>query len=407
MSTGLRSGNGMVQAIRMGRSPQNSSTRTGTLASPHWVGTWSAVPQLTEPGNLPPEPGLSGATLRQVVHASIGGSQIRVGLSNANGNAPVTMNEVRIAASLGGSAIDTSTDKMLSFSGVASVTIPAGATAVSDPLDFTLSALGNVALTIAFGDVPSNVTGHPGSRTTSYLTCGNSAAEASITSAATTDHWYFITGIDVMADARSAAIVVLGDSISDGRGSTTNGNDRWPDNLARRLQANSATAMTAVLNQGVGGNSVLHGGNGPTALGRFHRDVVSQSGARWVIVLEGINDIGVATSLRVAADLIHAYRQFIDDAHKHDMLVYGVPILPFGGNTTYDSVEHQTARDTVNHWIRTSKEFDAVIDLDAAVRDPMAPTKLRLEYDCGDHLHLNPAGYQKMADSIDLTLFTR
>jgi lysophospholipase L1-like esterase len=198
--------------------------------------------------------------------------------------------------------------------------------------------------------------------------------------------------------------VTFGDSITDGRGSTTNGDNRWPDELSRRLRANSATAEVAVLNMGVGGNAVLSGGLGPTALQRFNRDVLAQRGARWLIVLEGVNDIGYSSSQQVATDLIAAYQQFIDGAHGQGMLVYGVPILPFGGSSYY-TAEHETARQTVNDWIRTSGRFDAVIDLDAAVRDPANPVNLLPAYDTGDHLHLDVAGLRAMADAIDLTLF--
>jgi lysophospholipase L1-like esterase len=221
-----------------------------------------------------------------------------------------------------------------------------------------------------------------------------------------TDHWYILSGIDLRLDDSYACVVTLGDSITDGRGSTTNGNDRWPDNLARRLQAEANTAKIGVLNQGIGGNAVVAGGLGPTALERFKHDVLEQNGVRWVIILEGVNDIGGSRSTKVATDLIAAYEQFIDKAHSQKILVYGVPILPFGGSM-YDSEDHEAARQTVNKWIRTSGKFDAVIDMDAAVRYPANPTKLLPAYDTGDHLHLSVAGYQKMAEAIDLNLFKK
>ena len=213
----------------------------------------------------------------------------------------------------------------------------------------------------------------------------------------------------MVADASSAAVVALGDSITDGRGSTTNGNDRWPDGLARRLQANPATAGVAVLNQGMGGNAVVSGGLGPTAMQRFANDVLGQRGVRWLIVLEGVNDIGAASGPAAAAAataLIAAFGRFVDLSHDRGIKVFGVPILPFGGSN-YDSAAHRAARQTVNDWIRTSGKFDAVIDLDAAVRDPANPLKLLPAYDTGDHLHLTPAGYRAMADAVDLSLFTR
>jgi lysophospholipase L1-like esterase len=219
-------------------------------------------------------------------------------------------------------------------------------------------------------------------------------------------HWYYLTGIDVEAPAASAAIVALGDSLTDGRGSTTDGNNRWPDDLAGRLHPNAATADVAVLNLGIGGNAVVSGGLGPTAEQRFSSDVLGQSGAKWLIVFEGVNDIGGSTGTSVAMDLITAYGQFIDMAHAHGLRAYGIPITPFGGSM-YDSADHQTARTTVNTWIRTSGRFDAVIDMDPIVADPANPANLLPAYDSGDELHLNATGYQKMADAIDLSLFSK
>jgi lysophospholipase L1-like esterase len=362
--------------------------------------------QLTEPRNLPPAPGLSNNTLRQVVHVTLGGSKLRLQFSNAYGSSPVTIKAAHLAVSKGGSAIDTATDKALTFKGVPSVTIPAKEAVYSDTIDFSAAPLSNLAVSIYFGKTSADVTGHPGSRTTSYIQTGDAVKAADMESAAKTDHWYILSGIDLWLDDSYACVVTLGDSITDGRGSTTNGNDRWPDNLARRLQADANTVKIGVLNQGIGGNAVVSGGLGPTALVRFKHDVLGQNGVRWVIVLNGVNDIGGSKSQKVATDLISAYEQFINKAHAHDILVYGVPILPFGGSM-YDSNDHEAARQTVNKWIRTSGKFDAVIDLDAAVCDPANPTKLLPAYDTGDHLHLSVAGYQKMAEAIDLNLFKR
>jgi lysophospholipase L1-like esterase len=374
----------------------------GQLAfTQQWVGTWVSAQQLTESSNMPPSPGLSNNTLRQVVHVTIGGSQLRVLFSNEYGNSALIIHSAHIAVSNGSGNINTGTDKALSFGGSASVTISAGQTVWSDTVSFNLAALSNLAVSLYFGSVPSNVTGHPGSRTTSYIQSGNAVTNTSL-SGSSTDHWYILAGIDVATDGTYAAVVTLGDSITDGRGSTTNGNDRWPDALARRLQANAETNKVAVLNQGIGGNAVVSGGLGPTAVSRFTRDVVNQSGVKWCIVLEGVNDIGGSQS---ATNLINAYNEFIDKAHANNILIYGVPILPFGGSQ-YDSSSHESTRQTVNDWIRTSGRFDAVIDMDAAVRDSSNPNRLASAYDSGDHLHLNPAGYQKMADSIPLSLLT-
>ncbi|RYZ09896.1 MAG: SGNH/GDSL hydrolase family protein [Myxococcales bacterium] len=368
-----------------------------------WVGTWACAPQTTEDANLPPSPGLAGNTLRQVVRTSIAGSRLRLRLSNEYGTAPVVLDSTHLALSQGGGAIDVATDKALSFNGAAAVTIPAGQLVWSDPVDFPLAPLAKVAVSIHFGAQTGAVTGHPGSRTTSYLQTGSAVATASLASATKTEHWYFITGVDVMADASSAAVVVLGDSITDGRGSTTDMNNRWPDALAERLQANTATAKVGVLNMGIGGNAVLSGGLGPTATARFDRDVLQQSGVRWLIVLEGVNDIGASGGATIATGLIDAFKTFVMKAKAANVRAYGVPILPVVGSQYAGG---ESTRKTVNDWIRTSNTFDAVMDLEAAVRDPASPTQLLPAYDSGDKLHPSPAGYKKMAEAVDLTLLT-
>jgi lysophospholipase L1-like esterase len=368
-----------------------------------WIGTWSTGPQLTEQANLPPAPGLANNTLRQKVFPTLSGSRVRVLFSNEFGNGPVTFNAAHIASAGNAGAIDVNTDRALAFNGMPSATIPAGGTQYSDPIDFPVTALSSVAITLQFGAAPSDVTGHPGSRTTSYLQAGNAVTAANV-AGATTDHWYYITGIDVEVPSPAGAIVALGDSITDGRGSTTNANDRWPDALARRLQADPTKTSIAVLNQGIGGNAVLTGGLGPTAVARFQRDVLEQRGVRWVIVLEGVNDLGGANDAGIADRMIQAYQGFIDRAHAQGLLVYGVPILPFAGSQ-YDTPVRLAARDTINNWVRTSGSFDAVIDLDAAVRDPANQSRLLGAYDSGDALHLNPTGYQAMGAAIDLSLF--
>jgi lysophospholipase L1-like esterase len=382
----------------------SSGSGGSTGGAGHWVGTWTGAPQLTETANLPPTP-LSNLTLRQVVHISLGGSQLRVRFSNEFGDGPVTITQANVAvcpATPVNSTIDTTTDRALSFSGTASTTIATGMAVWSDPVDFTLGALSNLAITTAFGSVPGNVTGHPGSRTTSYEQAGVSVSAANMTAAQTADHWYIISGVDVMASAPAMGIVVLGDSIADGRGSTTNGNDRWPDDLARRVHANAPTAGVAVMNQGIGGNAVTAGGLGPTAIARYSRDVLGQSGVRWVVVFEGVNDIGGSAT---ADSITSAYASFISMAHARSLLIYGATITPFGSNAYY-SVAHEATRQAVNTYIR-SGAFDGFIDLDAAVGDSSTPPKLQTAYDSGDGLHSTPAGYQKMADTFDLTLFTK
>ncbi len=369
-----------------------------------WVGTWGCAPQRVEPRNMPPAPGLGDNTLRQVAQVSIGGTKLRVKFSNAFGVSTIILASTHIALSAGGSAVQTNTDTRLAFNGSPTVAIPAGESVWSDPFNFNLPPLADVAVTIRFGDMSEAVTGHPGSRTTSYLQSGDGVTAPDLPEAATMAHWYIVNTIDVQAENPGGDIVTLGDSITDGRGSGTDRNDRWPDDLERRLQAGPGTASIGMLNMGIGGNCVLRGGLGPTALSRFDRDVLSQSDARWLIVFEGVNDIGGGRNLSVATNLISAFKKFIAQAHAQHIRVYGATITPFGGSF-YDSPMHETARETVNDWIRHGGAFDGVIDFDAAIRDPQKPSHLLPAGDSGDHLHPNEKGYQIMAGAVDLKLF--
>jgi lysophospholipase L1-like esterase len=313
-----------------------------------------------------------------------------------------------MSRSAGRDAIDSTSDVALTFGGRGTIEIAAGSATVSDAIEVVAPALSDLTITVYIAAAPAALTGHPGSRTTSYLSPGNHVAASRLPGAITMEHWYVISALDVLSSTEPAAVVVLGNSIADGRGSGTDQNDRWPDNLARRLHTSAAAAHIAVLNAGIGGNAVLRGGLGPTALARFDRDVLQQAGARWLIVSEGVNDIGGArpdSSASIARQLTAAYQDMIRRARVRHLRVYGATILPFGGSM-YSSPEHEAARATVNSWIRDSGAFDAVIDLDAAMRDPANPSRLRPDGDSGDHLHPNELGYRVMADAIDLSLFS-
>ncbi|MBN2200854.1 SGNH/GDSL hydrolase family protein [bacterium] len=394
------------------------STRCDRITSPinhpitgeRWTGTWAASPQLVEPGNMPPAPGLANNTLRQIVCVSIGGERLRVRFSNEFSTSPVTLDSVHftVAAAAASSAIDTSTGLLLAFNGSRSVTLAPDSLVNSDPFDFDLQPRALIAITIHFGSTSSDVTGHPGSRTTSYLVAGNQVDAPEFNRPKMTDHWYVISGIDVAGEAPAGAVVCLGNSITDGRGSGTNRQNRWPDELMKRLLADPETENVSVLNEALGGNCILKFCIGPGALSRFERDVLKQHGVRWLIILEGVNDIGNAQNAAdadsIAGNLIAAYERMIDRAHTEDIRVYGATILPFQGHSYYTDAR-DAARMRVNDWIRTGGRFDAVIDFDAAMRDPLNPRRLLPAVDGGDHLHPNEHGYQVMAGAVDLTLF--
>ena len=375
----------------------------GSAEPAKWVGTWSTAPQLVEPNNNPPSPGLSNNTLRQIVRVSLGGDTLRMRFSNEFSTSPVTLNEVHVAVSVGRDTIDLGTEKVLLFNGEQEITIGPGSAITSDPIQFAVQPRTDVAITIYFGSTSSDVTGHPGSRTTSYLLTGNAVSRENFSGAVTTDHWYIINTIDVLAPDSAHAVAILGNSITDGRGSGTNKQNRWPDELARRFQENPSTQLVAVLNEGIGGNCVLGACLGPSALSRFERDVLNQSGIRWVIILEGINDIGYGAP-GVGNNLINAFTQMIYSAHANGIFVYGATLLPFGGSFYY-SEARETERQTVNNWIRNGGLFDGIIDLDSALRNPADTLSLLPEADTGDHLHPNETGHRLMAEAVDLNLF--
>jgi len=386
-------------------------------AETRWVGSWASSQQLPEPRNsLAPED-LQDATVRQMVHLSAGGSELRVHLSNRFGTAPLRFAAVHIAYALIPSSprIVAASDKALLFGSKPDVTIPAGADYVSDPVSFSAPPLSDIAITFYMEQAPASQTGHPGSRTTTYLVHGNRVSAADLANPKTVEHWYFLAGLDVASPPDGQAIVTLGDSITDGHGATTNGNDRWPDLLARRLQAAAGMQSTAVLNHGIGGNRLLLDGLGPNALARFDHDVLAQPGVRYLMILEGVNDLGMLTHDKEApqadhdalvAGIIGAYEQMIARAHTHDIRVIGCTILPYVGSAFYHpGPVNEADRQAINTWIRAPGHFDAVVDFDQVTRDPAHPDSLLPSLDSGDHLHPSPAGYAAMADAVPLTLF--
>jgi len=376
-----------------------------------WTSTWGMSPQ-TSGAPL----SISGQTLRQVAHVSIGGKRVRVRFSNLFGAASLEISEARVAISSGGSATLLNTDRRLTFGGSTSTTIPPGALVVSDPVELEVPALANVAVSLFFPGPVSATTEHSLAVQTSYISpAGNFAAAGMLPSGtATTTAWYFLNGIEVEPrSSHPAAIVALGDSITDGYASTVDANHRWPNFLAARLQERKNTSNLAVVDQGISGNRILHDLVGPNALARFDRDVLAQSGARWVIVLESINDIGIPGAFGLssqdvtAAQIIEGHRQLVERAHAKGLAIYGGTLTAFEGTLFpgYFTPAGEAKRQAVNHWIRTSGAYDAVIDFDKATQDPAHPTRLLPAYDSGDHLHPNDAGYEAMAKAVDLSLF--
>ena len=389
----------------------SNSTSKNSENQQKWVGSWSTAPQLVEPRNVPPAPGLTGNTLRQIISPSLGGKSIRLKFSNEFSDRPVEMKSVEIAIVTEQPSIDISTKKTLKFDGEEGVSMPAGEAVFSDALTFEFNPRTKLAITIKFGETAEKITGHPGSRTTSYLVEGNQEiAEEDFTKAVTTDHWYAINTLEVMAGENASAIAILGNSITDGRGSGTNKQNRWPDILAESLLQHSETKNVGVLNMGIGGNAVLRGGLGPTGLNRFDRDILSQSGVKYLIIMEGVNDLGgtpdSTAAFNVANGLIEAYKTMIDKAHAKDIKVYGGTITPIEKSFYYKDYREE-ARQKVNDWIRNNGAFDAVIDFSKFLENPEEPNVIHPDLQSGDYLHPNEKGYKVMGESIDLSLFTK
>ena len=354
-------------------------------------------------------------TLREIVHVSIGGETVRVVFTNEFGTEPLTIGAAHIAISQGGSSINTvaASSTGLTFSGRESVTIPPGALIVSDPATIHLPAETDLAVSFFLpAQEIHQLSQHGYADQINYRAPGNVVGAKTLENASEVKSWPFLKTVNVLASAKSAAIVAFGDSITDGAYATQNENERWPDVLARRLQADKKTADIGVLNLGIGGGRILHDNTGPSALARFDRDVIAQAGVKYCVILEAINDIGHAYDptrpydVVSADDLIMGYRQMIERAHMHGIKVYLATLTPYTG-AKYMSPAGEKVRQTLNEWIRTNHEDDGFIDFDKATRDPAHPESYLPAYDHGDHLHPGDAGYKAMGDAIDLSLFTK
>lgn len=379
-------------------------------SSIHWVATWASSPLVPSSiiENEQMKIAEDGTTLREVVRITLGGDTFRVRFTNAFGTAPLEIGAAQIAPTLTGDAIAPGTGRMLTFHQQASVTIQPGTLVYSDPVQLPTKALSNMTVSIFVPNLPGTLTEHQLASATSFQVMGNHVGNPTLTAPVKLTSWEYLNGIDVLAPAKDAAVVTVGDSITDGAYSTIDGNARWPDILAERLQADPHHRNLAVINEAISGNRILREGAGPSALARFDRDVLAQSGVRYLLILEGINDIGhikrdpdIPTT---AEDLIAALNQMIVRAHAHGIVVLGATLTPFGGAGSY-SASGEAIRQAINAWIRTSGTFDGFVDMDAAVRDPAHPDTFLPGMEHGDHLHPNDAGYKAMGEAIPLSLF--
>jgi lysophospholipase L1-like esterase len=376
-----------------------------------WVGTWASAPLLDAHAKSADQlvtPGTTGVTLREVVHVSIGGETVRVRFSNLYGTDPLVIGTAQIAQTLKSAAVAPGSGKPLTFRGQPSVSIAPGALVVSDAVPFKFAPLSDLTVSFYLPSPSGPITEHQLGNATSYHAPGNVVANDTLETPSTLTSWEYLNGIDTLASADAGAVITIGDSITDGAKSTIDTNQRWPDELARRLQADPKYRHLSVLNEGISGNKLLLDGAGPNALARFDRDVIAQSGAKYLLILEGINDIGRLHTVpdgATAADLIFALDQMILRAHAHGIAVIGCTLTPYHG-AGYYTENGEATRKAVNDWIRTSGAFDGVVDLEAAVRDPEHPDTFLPADDPGDHLHPNDAGYKVMGDAIDLKLFT-
>ena len=383
----------------------------------HWIGTWATAtvaraPQPTgadlgSPGGEQPPLNFKNQTLRQIVRTTVGGTQVRVVLSNTFGTTPLAVGGAMIARRETEAIIVMSSARVLTFNGHRKIDIPAGAVVLSDPVDLVIPTASDLAIDLYLpnntGAGTSPLTMHTVGLQTSFVSAsGNHVGVEALPVMTTMQSWFFLASVEVVAPDSEGAIVAFGDSITDGTRSTPDSNNRWPDRLATRL-VNQGVIMS-VLNTGIAANRILGEWRGVNALARFARDVLTQSGVTHVVVLEGINDLRIDPSV-TADDLIGGYRQLIARAHIRGLRIVGATLLPSEGNNRW-TPELEVKRQAINQWIRTSGEFDSTIDFDAVVRDPSEPSKLLPKYDSGDHIHPSDVGYQAMGDMVNLELFT-
>jgi lysophospholipase L1-like esterase len=379
-----------------------------------WTGSWSSAQQSEcDPLQLP-KLGFEHVTLRETVHLSLGGNQIRLRISNLFGAQRLQIRSVTVAPALPGElvAIAANSSVPALFNNAASVAVPAESELTSDAIALHVEPLSSLVVTFSIEKAPACATTHPGSRATSFLIPGDHASGEKFPDAESFAHWYFLSAVEVVGGGSNGAVAVIGDSITDGHGSTTDGNDRWTDVLARRL----APGKIAVLNLGIGGNRVLGDGIGPSALSRFDRDVLSAAGVRTVIIFEGTNDLAGFDRLqehlpaehdKLVARLESAMQNMAQKAHQQGLCVVGGTVTPYVGSNYYHPGPRSEAdRQAFNEWVRSSGVFDGVIDFDKLLRDPDQPDHLAARADSGDHLHPGPEGYRLMGEGIPLQVLT-
>jgi len=395
------------------------ATAPGTASNPgqHWVASWGTAQMVPETANELPAANWRDASIRQIVHLSLGGSQVRVRLSNAYGTAPLLVDAASVARAVapGRAAIDAATLQALTFDGRSAVTIPAGAEYYSDPVSLDAPAGADLAISLHFTGEPARQTSHSGARASSFLAAGNRTADADWPGAATVTRWFAIADVDVLAPRAAGALVAIGDSITDGYGVTTDGNDRWTDVLAARLRRDNVPIGT--VNAGIGGGRMLKDGLGPNLVSRFERDVLGRAGVTHALVLIGVNDLGnlhrntsdlPADRQQLLADLRLAHRQLATRARARGVCLIGATVTPYVGSDYYHpEPANEADRQELNAWIRDAGVFDAVVDFDAALRDPAQPQRLAPQYDSGDHLHPSLAGYRAMAGAVPLEMLRR